>query len=407
VDWLTETFAQIDARVTAEVTALVTARDQALAEVTALNAKVVELEALIAELTKPTEPPLPVDTREVITVTAPKQVISGKSHIRITGGGAPIVDLTVVGCNDVVIENQTIKSTTKAVGGLTLDNSTNVEIVGCVVTSDVDFSVGVYGLHVKNGSDGVLVQFTTFTKVHRSIVSDHSSHLTYIDNEVVEVRGEGFNFAGCTDVEIARNILHDFNPAVGDHPDCFQFWTNGVRRASERVHIHDNEFWIGDGKTTGAQFILMGVTRKFYNPIAKTWSDTPLEAGSVNLQYRNIVIENNKSLSSFGIGITIAYCENLTVKRNTCVIPPEIRALGVTADGMRHDKNQINLMQISGAIDVQKNISNSFSLNTAAVFNGTAPGGNIVIGTVTEAEYLKTFEDLVDYVSKIDAGAVL
>jgi PKD domain/Right handed beta helix region len=135
-----------------------------------------------------------------------------------------------------------------------------------------------------------------FSKVHG---------LTVTDNELSELRSDGFDFAAVTDAIIARNHIHDFkrSPLSKDHPDMIQFWTNGTQWPSVNVAIENNILDIGTGDWTQSIFM------------RNEEVDTG-RAGS-EMYYKNFRIEGNVIRNANMNGIRVGEIDGITISKNT------------------------------------------------------------------------------------------
>lgn len=212
--------------------------------------------------------------------------------------------LTLRGCDDVMVTKSTFAGAPGAFEsqqrGIYVDKSTSVSIL------DNDF-----------------------TALMRGVVMTSTDGAKLIGNDVHGMRSEGFNFAGVSHVEIADNKMGDFKPFAGDHPDFIQFWTRGMTRASEDIHIHDNTL-VQKALGLSAQGIFMD--------------------NDDHIRYKNVVIENNVIQTGMPRGITVQEADGVKVLNNT--------VLGV--DGST-TKVSIHVVD-STAAKVVGNVSNALSL---------------------------------------------
>jgi hypothetical protein len=300
--------------------------------------------------------------------------VSDKANIRIVAREA-ITSLVISDCRNVTIDQ--LRFEPRSDYALKVRSSTGVNVLNNEFTRLADWPTSAGGYWIGSSAD-VRFEGNRFSGMFRCGVHDHISGLKVVRNDCREVQSDGFDFVGCVDVEIAWNRFNRFNPQTGDHPDCIQFWTRTARGPSERIHIHDNLFRMGD-TPLGAQFIFLG--------------------NEDEIPYRDVTIENNLSESTYPHGIYLDLVEHAVVRRNTCVQKVD------TVGRPNCFISQINLKRATGNMALHQNLANTIALDAVRIKNGY--DGNLMISSVTDASYLRFFEDLTSLKAKVNAGATI
>ena len=122
-------------------------------------------------------------------------------------------------------------------------------------TLDQDPVGDASGLQVM-ASSNVTITNSEFQQLGRAIGVSAANDVTVANNFVHDIRSDGMDFAAVGNVRILDNVLKDFSPLAGDHPDAIQFWTTGTTTPSHDIQISGNLILRGDGATV--QGIFMG-----------------------------------------------------------------------------------------------------------------------------------------------------
>jgi hypothetical protein len=214
--------------------------------------------------------------------------------------------------SDVLIDYDFQPETEPKFRYITITNSNNVTIKNSVIdgdnTRDTQTVADGYGTGIAigvNNSTGVTIRNNRIFTWHRGAVFARSHQITVADNEFYDLRSDGIDFAGVTDVVISGNHFRDFrrSPASKDHPDMIQFWTRGTNLQTVNVTISDNYLDAGKGDATQSIFM------------RNEEVDTG-RAGS-EMYYKNIRIEGNLIRNGHLHGITLGEVDGLTIANNT------------------------------------------------------------------------------------------
>lgn len=213
----------------------------------------------------------------------------------------------------------------------------NVSVHGSL---DGDVTNDVLGINIRD-SDNVSVTNSEFQQLGRALAIGGGDNVKVINNHVHDMRSDGFDFAQVGHVQVVDNILRDFYPVGGDHPDAIQFWTSGTKSASHDILISGNVILRGDGQGTQGIFLRdqLGtlpyervtisdnlVVGTGYNAIrvqgAKDLTLTANELVTFKDDYKSflliqgadgVVAQNNRAVSiSFGDSVNVSESGNVT-----------------------------------------------------------------------------------------------
>lgn len=237
---------------------------------------------------------------------------------------------------------------------VTITGCQNINLVGLDVHGSLDGNAANdgYGIRI-DSSAHVTVANSDFHQLFRALVLIRSSDAVVTGNDVTETR-EGFDFGVVDHVVIEKNNFHDLTPSFenGDHPDCIQFMTANAG-SSSHVLIRDNVMINGEAAAVQGIFI------------------RSTEPGTYG--YSDFTIDNNLYYGGSRHGITVGYCDGLTVSGNTILASPNpalVPALNITqvSDGSFSD-NISPLYLIEGA-----NLKN-FGTNDLIAYSSKSPTG--------------------------------
>jgi Ca2+-binding RTX toxin-like protein len=125
-----------------------------------------------------------------------------------------------------------------------------------------------------------------------------SDHILIAGNNIHNVNSDALDLSQVSDAMIRGNVLHDFFPTDGNHPDAIQFGTAGTTVASHDVTISDNLIYRGSGENT--QGIFMGD-----------------EVG--NLAFQNFSITGNTIIGTGSSALRATHNSGLAINGNNLV----------------------------------------------------------------------------------------
>jgi hypothetical protein len=202
------------------------------------------------------------------------------------------------------------------------------------------------GLSVR-ASENVVISGNEFFDFHRGAVFSETQNLTVSQNDVYDMRSDGFNFVEVTGVLIEENYIHDFRAAYesGDHRDMIQFWTNGTSTPSSDIVIRNNQLDIGEGSFTQSIFMRNEAV--------------DAQGGGEDMFYQNVLIEENHIYNGHLHGITVGETDGLTIRNNTIVaieddMNPDASNSGVWIPA-------INVKDASTAVVIQANATSAIN----------------------------------------------
>ncbi len=213
-----------------------------------------------------------------------------------------------------------------------------------------------HGLTVTDGSSNITVENNTFHDWLRGAVFADVDNLVVSYNEVYDIRGDGFNFAGVTNVLIEGNYLHDFHRVTDFHMDMIQFWTNGTASPTTNVIIRGNILDSGAGSNTQAIFMRN--------------EEVDTGRAGIEMYYQNILIEDNVIHNAHTHGITVGETIGLTIQNNTILHNSD------TANDGLVTIPTINIKDVSQDVLIANNILPRFSISSA---EGRVVHNNLVV----------------------------
>jgi hypothetical protein len=90
------------------------------------------------------------------------------------------------------------------------------------------------------GCDDARVEDSRFSGLRYGLGFYNADRLVVVRNEFYGMRTDGIRGEGADDLLIAGNVIADFHPADGDHPDGIQLWTNNQTQPTRGITIRGN-----------------------------------------------------------------------------------------------------------------------------------------------------------------------
>jgi hypothetical protein len=151
------------------------------------------------------------------------------------------------------------------------------------------------------------------------------------------------DFAEISNAKIVDNVLKNFSPIAGDHPDAIQFWTQGTKTASQDVLISGNLIMRGEGGP--AQAIFMGDEVGTLPFERVTVSNNLIVGTGLNALRihgaKDLTLSNNELITFAGenkTAILIQVARGVTAKGNKAVSIGFDRVTGLTQDANSTNK---------------------------------------------------------------------
>lgn len=172
--------------------------------------------------------------------------------------------------------------------------------------------VKITGCEVRNLSNGILCL--------------DNVGLTVTDNYFHDLRRDGIDHGGCSEVLIENNLFTNFHPNATDHPDAIQFWTHNTTTPAYNITVRGNVIVRG---ARGGQ--IQGVFVKD-------------EVGT--LRYQNLIVTDNLVVGGHYNGINLDGVQSGALINNSVIQFPD-------------QKSFIRVMN-SGAIEQRDNLAAGF-----------------------------------------------
>ena len=153
----------------------------------------------------------------------------------------------------------------------------------------------VSGLMLRE-SRNVSVTKSYFSNFRHGLAMLELIHSRIALNEFEGLQTDAIRGGGVSDTRIENNVMTNFNPAQGDHPDGIQLWSTNQKEPGRNIYIAQNLVNRGSGGPTQGIFI------------RDTRSKMPFE---------NIEIRDNLVLGSLYNGISVMGAKGVSVIGNT------------------------------------------------------------------------------------------
>lgn len=301
------------------------------------------------------------DKRELIVSTAPQLVAAvrqarGGERIRLAPGLYPPVTLQNISPGRVVTLTSRDPADPAILTGLFLRNSGNLTLSGLTLRSagsPVQHGFTLHRVHdvsldqvrvtgrpgpIGRAQDKLLLvrdsrdvgitrsEFTnSFTAI--SLLDTHNATVT--GNYLHHLRMDGVRGGGNSHIVIAENVITDFAPAPGDHPDAIQMWTSRQGSAASNITIRGNIIDRGAGAAMQGIF---------------------LRDEKSGLPYRDVVIADNIVIGAMYNGIAVlSKSPSLVVKDNVVARFPDQKSWIRVQEGARLTGNAAPLYLIGAA----------------------------------------------------------
>ena len=178
--------------------------------------------------------------------------------------------------------------------------------------------------------EGLKIADNRFTLLNRAIAAARVRNLRAERNDIVNIGHDGFSLADVTGAIVA-NLIEDFHPKEGYHPDGIQFHSNG-QLAARDVLIQDN-------------FILGSPERRIQGIFMRgSYASDPSQ------RYRNIRIIGNIVAGSMWHGIAVGQADAVEISGNKVLHLPgkdrmsaRLSTLGSTGRVFNNRANQLLL----------------------------------------------------------------
>jgi Ca2+-binding RTX toxin-like protein len=195
------------------------------------------------------------------------------------------------------------------------------------------------------GDTNVSVTNSEFQQLGIGMSVGGDQFVTIANNSFHDIRTDGIDNNGTSNISIAGNEFSNFWHLDGDHSDAIQFWTNGTTASAHDISVDNNVFVQGAGIPMQGVFI----------------QD---EVGT--LPYSNVDVSGNLVVGGNWNGIYVKHASNVTIAGNELVslkneATPWVRLINVNS-GSVHDNSANQFLYASVS-----NVTTSNDVNTAPV----------------------------------------
>lgn len=170
----------------------------------------------------------------------------------------------------------------------------NVELLG---EGNPQLDKLLSGMMIRNCQD-VQVVGSRFSRFNFALAFRDGKNISILRNELHDLRTDAIRGEGVHDLLVANNVIGNFSPMEGDHPDGIQLWTNNQKEPTRGIVIRDN-LVVRDGGG-----LIQGVF------VSDTFGKLPFE---------NLTISGNLAIGTWWNGIMVAGAADAVVKNNSVV----------------------------------------------------------------------------------------
>jgi hypothetical protein len=293
--------------------------------------------------------------------------------IQLAAGNYGEINLNALNFSSAVTITSADPNHQAVITGLNVQNSSNLAFSHLELTPDAvstynatlqgDHNITLDQLNVHGGAtangNGVMLRESTNVSLTNSNIHDLWNGVSHIHDDGVMISGntihgiatDGIHGGGSSDVTITGNVLSDFTPNPGDHPDAIQFWTSNTTASVHDLVVTNNIIERGTGAA------MQGIFMNNEN----------------NLTYENVTITGNAMVGTMYNGILVYNAANVTVANNY-------------VQGDTDMNSKIWLDQITGAT-IHNNAATDLEVLsgvTGATVSGNTVIAQALIGDITQ-----------------------
>lgn len=159
------------------------------------------------------------------------------AHPAILGG------IKIAKTSDVTMRNLTVQRGTNSIASdylIEIANSRDIRLISLVVRGTGEEERGrQYGAWIRGGGN-VQISDCRFSDSRYGIGMLNTENVTIRFNEFRNLQTDGIRGGGINNLTISENILGDFSPKAGEHPDGIQLWSTNQKVAAKNITIRDN-----------------------------------------------------------------------------------------------------------------------------------------------------------------------
>jgi len=149
------------------------------------------------------------------------------------------------------------------------------------------------------GSTNIAITNSEFQQLYNGITELNNTGVTISNNSIHDIRVDGIDNGGSSNVSISGNTLSNFFPVGtilggGDHSDAIQFWTSNTTADAKNITVSNNTYVRGTGAVAQGIFI----------------------TDQVGLHYDNLNVTGNKIYGANYNGIMVTDAAGATISNN-------------------------------------------------------------------------------------------
>ena len=171
---------------------------------------------------------------------------------------------------------------------------------------------GKTALYLEQSRDFTVAN-SLFSGHNRATMFSNSTNVKILNNVFTNTTMDHMAFTGMNNLLIEGNYTGGFKAFWASHNDSIQFWNTGKGSAGNKstyVTIRNNI--ITSTEQPGSKGGIQGVFL-FNEKVAR-------EGGGLSDFYKNVVVENNKIITSHPNAITLSATEGLKIRNNTALV---------------------------------------------------------------------------------------
>lgn len=218
---------------------------------------------------------------------------------------AVIGELDVAHASDVTIKNLDFERRDAQTGGkyvASFRNAPHAKVISSRFRGTLSgMPAYTYGVMLRESSDA-RVERSEFSGLRFGVGFIGGDRMAIVSNEFRDLQTDAIRGEGADDLLIAGNVIGDFYPVKGDHPDGIQLWTNNQKKVNRRIVIRGNLVMRGKGA------IIQGIF------VSDTRSKLPFE---------QVEIAGNLIVGSMYNGIAVLSARDIVVRDNIVQAYPD------------------------------------------------------------------------------------
>lgn len=149
---------------------------------------------------------------------------------------------------------------------------------------------------VFNSDSNISVTNTTFSVLSTGAAVTDCNVVTFSGNSFNNIRTNGINTTGSSNIIYSLNDFSNFFPAANDHPDAIQFWPDAANPQAQSITLSGNTFERGSGGPVHGIFMRGSVTQP--------WS------------FSQVTIQNNIFSGASFDGIMVSFAQFVNIYNN-------------------------------------------------------------------------------------------